>query len=177
VSAVNQEFTRRLSELRESFDKSFALPTSTTSHTFVGMLAIRVGRNQYAMRIDELADVQGACKVVPLPGARSEMIGLAGIRGRLVAVYSLAALLGHGDAEGWNWLAICGTGKALGLAFGDLEGYVQAPQADLYPAAEVDGARAHVSEVLRSENVTRIVVSTSSIIAMLGDANGARKGL
>jgi chemotaxis signal transduction protein len=177
VSLVNQEFAQRLSELRESFDKSFALPISTTSHTFVGMLAIRVGKGEYAVRIDELADVQKACKVVPLPGARSEMIGLAGIRGRLVAVYSLAALLGDGDTKGWNWLAICGSGQSLALAFDELHAYVQAPKGDLYPAAQVDGARAHVCEVLRSGNTTRIVVSTSSIIAMLRDADGARKGL
>jgi chemotaxis signal transduction protein len=177
VSVANQEFAQRLIELRESFDKSFALPASTTSHTFVGLLAIRVGKGEYAVRIDELADVQKACKVVPLPGTRSEMIGLAGIRGRLVAVYSLAGLLGDGDTKGWNWLAICGAGQSLALAFDDLDAYVQVPKADLYPAAQADGARAHVSEVLRSGNATRIVVSTSSIIAMLRDADGAPKGL
>jgi chemotaxis signal transduction protein len=176
VSAGNQEFAERLNELRESFDRSFALPRADTSRSFVGMVAIRVSKGQYALRIDELADVQSACKVVPLPRARSEMIGLAGIRGRLVAVYSLAALLGHGDTKGWNWLAICNSGQSLALAFDDLEGYLQAPKADLYPAAEVDGTRAHVGEVLRSDNVTRIVVSTSSIIAMLRDSDSAWKG-
>jgi len=178
VSAANQEFARRLNELRESFDRSFALPVSSASDAFVGMLAIRVGRGQYAIRIADLADVQGACKAVSLPGARREMIGLAGIRGRLVAVYSLAALLGHGDTKAWNWLAMCSSpGQSLALAFDDLEGYVQASKADLYTTAQVDGTRAHVSEVLRSGNVTRLVVSTSSIIAMLRDSNGARKGL
>lgn len=177
MSTAHLDFAERLIQLRDSFDKSFALPISTTSHTYVGMLAIRVGKGEYAVRIDELAEVQKACKVVPLPGARSEMIGLAGIRGRLVAVYSLAALLGDGDTKGWNWLAICGSQPSLALAFDELDAYVQAPKADLYPAAQVDGDRAHVGEVLRSGNATRVVISTSSILAMLRDADRARKGL
>jgi chemotaxis signal transduction protein len=178
VNGVDGEFARRLVELRESFDKTFALPPPATAVDTIGLLAIRVGGGAYAVRVDELADVQGACKVVPLPGGRPELLGLAGIRGRLVPVYSLAALLGLGKTASWTWLAICGSQQPLGLTFDDLEGYIQASPADLYPAAEIERSRGHVREVLRKDGTTRSVVSASSIVAILREADhNSTKGL
>jgi purine-binding chemotaxis protein CheW len=178
MSVVDPEFARRVSDLRESFDKTFALPPPSADRETVGLLAIRAGSGSYAIRVEQLSDVHGKCKVVPLPGAHPDMLGLAGIRGRLVPVYSLAALLGFGKTTSWTWLAICGSDRPLGLTFDDLEGYVQASPADLYPAAEFERSRGHVREVLRKDGATRSVVSASSIVTMLrGAVNGSKRGL
>jgi chemotaxis signal transduction protein len=173
VSAVDPELARRIAELRASFDNAFALPPETTAITSIGLLAIGVGTAGYAIRMTELSDVQAARKVVPLPGARPEMLGLAGIRGRLVPVYSLAALLGQAVTRAWTWLAICGTEQPIGLTFDELEGYVQASPADLVPAAGVEGSRSHVRELLRKDGRVAMVVSAASIVAMLRNASGS----
>jgi chemotaxis signal transduction protein len=172
VSAVDPELARRLVELRASFDNAFALPSETTAAASIGLLAIGVGTAGYAIRMTELSDVQVARKVVPLPGARPEMLGLAGIRGRLVPVYSLAALLGQAVTQAWTWLAICGTEQPIGLTFDKLDGYVQAAPADLLPAAGGEGSRSHVRELLRKDGAVAMVVSAASIVAMLRGAIG-----
>lgn len=178
MSGIDPEFARRIVELRASFDNEFALPPVETKAASIGLLAIRVGAERYAMRTTELSEVKDATRVVPLPGARPEMLGLGGIRGRLVPVYSLAALLGHTVTQVWNWLAICGTEQPIGLTFDDLEGYVQASPADLCPAAGVDGSRNHVRELLRREGTATMIVSAASIVAMLrNDADGSNSGL
>jgi chemotaxis signal transduction protein len=167
VSAVDPELARRTAELRASFDNAFGLPPAETATASIGLLAIRVGAERYAIRMTELSDVQGARRVVPLPGARPEMLGLAGLRGRLVPVYSLAALLGHAVTQAWIWLAICGTEHPIGLTFDELEGYVQASPADLCPASEVEGSRSYVRELLRKDGAVTMVVSAASIVTML----------
>jgi chemotaxis signal transduction protein len=178
VSAMDPEIARRIAEIRASFDNAFALPPSEATAASIGLLAIRVGSDGYAIRMTELSDVQGVRKVVPLPGARPEMIGLAGIRGRLVPVYSLAALLGQATPASWTWLAICGTEQPLGLTFDDLEGYVSASPGDLVPAAEVERSGGHIRELLRKDGATTMVVSTTSIVAMLrGAIDSSKEGL
>jgi purine-binding chemotaxis protein CheW len=173
VTAVDPELARRTAELRAGFDNAFALPPAETTTASIGLLAIRVGAEGYAIRMTELSDVQGARRVVPLPGARPEMLGLAGIRGRLVPVYSLAALLGHAVTQAWTWLAICGAEHPIGLTFDELEGYVQASPADLCPAAEVEGSRSYVRELLRKGDAVTMVVSAASIVTMLRGVIGS----
>jgi purine-binding chemotaxis protein CheW len=168
------DFEARLTELRDGFDAAFARPATLTSSTAsIGLLAIRVGGEAYAIRIDELADVQKRCPVAKLPGAHPGQLGIAGVRGRLVPVYSLAALLGRGDSGAWSWLAICGTERPLGLAFDELEGYVQSAPTDLVAASDAQRARGYVREVHRADTA-RMVVCTSSIVGML--SAGAGKG-
>jgi chemotaxis signal transduction protein len=176
VSALDPELARRIAELRAGFDGAFALPPATTGADSIGLLAIGVGAAEFAIRMTELSDVQGARKVVPLPGARPEMLGLAGIRGRLVPVYSLAALLGHAVTQPWTWLAICGTERPIGLTFDELKGYVHASPADLVPAAAGEGSRNHVRELLRKDGAVAMVVSAASIVAMLRGAVGGSTG-
>lgn len=175
MSAVDPEFASRVAELRASFDAAFALAPPEASAASIGLLAIRVGKDGYAIRMTDLSDVQAARRVVPLPGGRSELIGLAGIRGRLVPVYSLAALLGQAETQAWTWLAICGTEQPIGLTFDELEGYLQASPADLYAAAESERSRGHVREVLRKDGTTTMVVSADSIVGMLRGAIDSSK--
>jgi chemotaxis signal transduction protein len=167
VSSVDAELTHRLAELRGNFDREFALPPRSTSVQTIGFLAIRLGAEPYAIRTAELIEVQVAPKLVALPGARREMVGLAGIRGRLVPVYDLAALVSHDEPEAKSWLAICGTDQPLGLTFDEVLGYIQAAPGDLYPTAEGERSGGHVPEVLRQDGATRMVVSISSIFATL----------
>jgi chemotaxis signal transduction protein len=176
MNFADSEFARKLAELRDSFDRAFAAPPAKAQDTLVGFLAIRVSGGAYAVRADELADVQASCKVVPLPGGHPDMLGISGVRGRLVPVYSLASLLGLATNKSSGWLAICKSGVALGLTFDDLEGYVQASPADVYPI-ELERSRGHVREVLRQAGATRSVVSVSSIVTMLrGALHNNRQG-
>jgi len=167
------ELASRLVEIRRAFDESFARPPPEASTGAVGLIAVRVGTQPFAFRIDDLADVQERCKVIPVPGAHPNLLGIAGIRGRMVPVYSLAALMGHARTDEWRWLAICRSKLELGLTFDELECYLQASPAELFPAAAGESERkGHVRDVLRQDGSTRLVIHTSSIIAALREAAG-----
>jgi chemotaxis signal transduction protein len=100
-------------------------------------------------------------------------LGLAGLKGRLVPVYSLAALLGlKEDPDESCWLAVCEVEEeALGLTFANLEGTVRAAQADLY-AAKVEGIK-HVREVVRLASDMGYVVDLTSLKVAVKQRVGA----
>ena len=176
MNSVETEFLRKLAELRQGFDRSFAAPPSSAEDAPVGFLAIRVSGAAFAIRVEELVDVHPKCKVVPLPGGHKDMLGIAGIRGHLVSVYSLGSLLGLGKSANFAWLATCKSDLSLALTFDELDGYVQASTTDLYPV-EIERSRGHVREVLRHAGGTRSVVSAPSIITMLHEtANTSKQG-
>lgn len=85
---------RRLEELRRAFDDSFALPALPQDVDQEDMLGIRVGSLHFAVRVNDLAGVHACRKIVALPESVDGLLGVVGLRGRLVAVYDLAELLG-----------------------------------------------------------------------------------
>ncbi|MGH9362585.1 MAG: hypothetical protein ACRD2T_11775, partial [Thermoanaerobaculia bacterium] len=59
----------RTASLREAFDQTFAAPPPARAANRMGLLAIRVGGDAFALRIGELAAVSLGRKLVPLAGA------------------------------------------------------------------------------------------------------------
>jgi chemotaxis signal transduction protein len=159
----------RVAELRNAFDQAYALPPAFQGPEQVeNLIAIRVVRDPYALRISEIYGLSNNRKAVPFPSPIPELLGVAGIRGRLVPVYSLAALLGYSqDAGEARWIALCGSEEPAGLAFSDFEGYIRVPLAQVYAAEQKDVTRAHVKEVLRLADVVRAVVSVPHVLEMI----------
>jgi chemotaxis signal transduction protein len=165
---------RSVDHLRWDFDQSFAEPPRSTSPETLDLLAIRIGGDPYALQIGELASLGLSRKVVPVPSRRPDVLGLAGIRGSIVSVYSLAVLLGYGlRAAQTRWLALCGPLEPVALAFEDLEGFHRVNREDLCSPEPGRGSRHHVALAVRVGKLTRLVVSTRSILAALEVGAGA----
>lgn len=159
---------RRLVELREAFDASFATPAHRGDIDQQDMLAIRVGSGQFAVRVSELAGVHACRKIVPLPGEVLGLLGIVGIRGRLVAAYRLADLVGAGPPEGqMRWLLVCATDNQVGLVIESLDAYLRVPTASVHSALGEDGISEHVREVLQYNGVDRGVLSVSSVLTSI----------
>jgi chemotaxis signal transduction protein len=150
-------------ELRNEFDRAYAISLSADqSEQAENLLAIRLGGDLYALRVSEIIGLAKDRKIIPLPGPIPELLGVAGIRGGLVSVYSLAALLGYGlNGSSGQWLALCGTEEPVGLAFSDFEGYIKVPFAQVYAQNNV---REHVKDVARAADSIRAIVNISSIL-------------
>jgi chemotaxis signal transduction protein len=132
------------------------------------LIAIRVSGDAYAIRVSEISGLANDRKIVALPSAVPELLGVAGIRGGLVPVYSLAALLGYStEADQGRWLALSGGEEPVGLAFSAFEGYVRVPQAQIYTADQKDAVRTHVKHVVRAAAMVRAVVSVPLIREMI----------
>ena len=151
----------KVGELRSVFDQTRAAPFSSgVAEQTEDLLAIRVSRDAHAIKVNEISGLTTGKKIVAFPSPITELLGVAGIRGALVPVYSLAMLLGYNaDTERTRWLALCGTEDPVALAFDDFEGYVRVPLTQLYAAEQKDGAHMHVQEVVRATDMVRAVVS------------------
>jgi len=153
--------TAKVEELRRVFDRARALPFSSgEAEKSESLLNVRVSRDAYSLRVSEISGLAAGKKIAGLPSPLSEMLGLAGIRGALVPVYSLAALLGYGaDAEQTRWLILCASEEPFALALNEFEGYVRVPLEDLHAAEKKDAARTHVTHVARTHELARAVIS------------------
>jgi chemotaxis signal transduction protein len=148
-------------ELRSAFDRERAIPCSSgTEVQTESLLAIRVSRDAYAIRVSEISGLATDRKIVAFPSSIPELLGVAGVRGALVPVYSLAKLLGYGADTGQaRWLVLCGTEEPFGLALRDFEGYMRMPWTQLHQAEQQDVTRTHVTHLTRATDMVRAVVS------------------
>lgn len=148
-------------ELRSAFDRERTFPLSREeAQKTESLIGIRVSGDAYAMRVAEVTSLCTDRKIVRLPSAMPELLGLAGIRGVVVPVYSLAALLGYQSGpEGVRWLALCGIEEPIVFAFSGFEGYTRVLQSELYPAEKNDAVRTFVTHVVRTPEIVRAVLS------------------
>lgn len=117
---------QRIEEMRREFDERFARtrPPPTPEHD--KLLLIETAGERWALPLAGLAGLQSLRRIVPLPGARPELLGLSAVRGRLVPVFSLARLLGRPEDPAPRWFALAGDEDPLGFAFAEMTGQRQA---------------------------------------------------
>jgi hypothetical protein len=132
--------------LKHTFDAAFAAPVAVERESAESFLALTIEAHAYAIRVREVAGLVAARKIVPIGSPIRGMLGLAGIRGSLVPVYSLPALLGYARDEGPpRWFLLCRAAVQVALAFASFDGYVEtqghAPEAHDVVVRDARGVR------------------------------------
>ncbi|MBX3225774.1 MAG: chemotaxis protein CheW [Labilithrix sp.] len=112
---------KTVAQIAAEFDRAFAEPAVLDRGRGAPALAIRAGGARYVVPLAALSVVGRSPKIVPLPGGGAAQLGLAGIRGSLVVVLSLPALLGRANGT-HGWIATPAARRGLALAFDELEG-------------------------------------------------------
>ncbi len=115
----------RVTRLRAAFDAAFARPAAVDAPDVVDLLLVRAGDARLALPLDELGHLERAPVVRRVPGARPDVGGVSIVRGRLVAVFDLAALTGAGATratDGPSFVALLRRDPTLALRFNALEG-------------------------------------------------------
>jgi purine-binding chemotaxis protein CheW len=159
-------------DLRREFDLAFASAPSEAIGQTQDLLALRIAGDHYALRLRDVAGLVTGKKIVALPTRTPELLGIVGIRGRLVCVYSLEALLGYGpSAEQPPWLVLCRTDETVAFAFHECQGSFRISSSDVCVASEPDVARRHVREVARA-GVVRAIVNVQSLMDTLKRRGG-----
>jgi chemotaxis signal transduction protein len=150
--------------MRAAFDRSFAEPPAGEAEPVANYLGIRIGPAAFAVALDEIGSVFADKRVSPLPSAAPEMLGVAGVRGDTVPIFSLAALLGapSGDASP-RWLVLAAGGRA-GFAFDTLDGHLRIPVSDVTAATTTRGF-VQANAVIAGE--PRPIVSIASLVEHL----------
>jgi chemotaxis signal transduction protein len=154
----------RLMQLRESFDRSFAEPPAPVGDRLEELLAIRIGSVPHALRLNEIVALEANRRITPVPSESAELLGVAGIRGSVVAVYDLAALLGQPSDGSARWLGVA-KGSQSAFAFSEFEGQLRVSRGDLSEAAE--GSSWAIREVARSGGSLRPVIHLARLVSAL----------
>jgi chemotaxis signal transduction protein len=164
---VTEEFSAtadRATALRATFDQSFAVPPNTAPDESANFLGVTIGANSYALELSEITALFADTRIVPLPSSAGEFLGVAALRGGIVPVYSLRALLGHatGD-ERPRWLVVAGRERAAAFAFDGLEAYLRVAQAEISPV-QGEAPRRHVHASAIIDGKPRPIVRIRSLI-------------
>jgi len=160
----------RAAEMRHAFDQSFAAAPATGTDVLQDFVAIQLGGHPHAVRIAELAGLFADRRVTRVPGRRSELLGIASVRGALVPVFDLAASLGYPATAASRWLMIA-TARSFAFAIESFEGHVRVPASAIAPSADHS---AHVREVMRGDWGVRAIIELSSVIETLIERAHAR---
>lgn len=120
--------------LREAFDESFAREPAPPAVEQEDLLVVDVGGDEYALRCREIARLVADRPIVPTPAAMPALIGIAGVRGEIVPVFSLRSLLGYPPSAAPRWFVVAAGPQPAGLAFDRLEGHVRVARESLAPA-------------------------------------------
>ena len=163
---------REAKALREAFDLGFTKAPTVFPERRIGLILIRVGGAPMALRMDEVAGLARQRKVVGVAGSVSPGLrGLAGIRGQLLVVYSLGAIVDGASSssayEPEDWLAMCARDRSVALSFGQFEGYREVRATDLHELGAREAPIRHAGALLRDVQGSRTVVSVLSVIEKL----------
>ena len=110
----------RAATLRAGFDRSFAEPAQSDMTATEDLLAVRVGDDIFAIRLSEIAGLYVGKKMTRVPGGDPALLGIAGFRGTIQPVYSIATLLGRPTEASPRWLVIAAAAP-VALAFDGFE--------------------------------------------------------
>jgi purine-binding chemotaxis protein CheW len=158
-------FERRATELRTAFDRSFALPPAEETHEVDDLLAVRVSGDVYAIRLRDISWVVARRTVVAVPAAAPGLLGIAGIRGDIVPVFSLSSFLGYGDDhEAPTWTVLCSGEHPIGLGFAELEGYLRVPRSAVHADEASQGRRNYAMDLVATETGARPIIAVPLII-------------
>jgi chemotaxis signal transduction protein len=139
VSAIA---TDRVGQMRRDFDAAFARPPAPEPPPSEPLLRVSAGGTGLFVRIRELALVLPCAVVVPVPGARRGLLGLTAVRGQILPLYSLAALLEiPGPVVPARWILVAAGGTAAGIGVEAVEGVSRIPVAVVGEASALGEGR------------------------------------
>jgi len=157
--------------LRRAFDRSFAVAASLQAQRLEQILAIRVGSDPYALRVSEIAGLHVDVEIVPVPGPVPQLLGIVGLRGTLLPVYDLAALLRHLPASRPRWLVLMRMPQPVGFAFDTFEAHLQMPDATIADGAGEAPPTAFLRGMVRAAGALRPIIHLTSLVESIKDKN------
>jgi chemotaxis signal transduction protein len=174
------DMRRRLAELRDSFDRSFADPHREEVAGFDDLLAIRVGGQRYALRLTQAAGLFPDRPVTRLPGPLAALLGVASFRGSIVPVYDLGAVFGHPAAAAARWLVLAAGDPPVALAFEELDGHLRVPRDLIVEESTGHGPRGCLRGIVPLDGGARPIVDVpavrAAIQALTGNSSGTGNG-
>jgi len=162
MNADTGAFAAQARELRRIFDESFAALTAPQAQGQETLIALRINGDRFALRTSQIAGIAKCGKIVQVPARAPALLGLAGIRGELVPVFSINLLMGYGDAAEHSWMVLCETPVRAGLAFSDFDGCFKVSASAFSHAAQRED-QLRSTEVVAINSLAHLVVDVNAL--------------
>jgi len=112
----------RADELREAFDRGFAEAPAVAAGAGYELLRIELAGESYVVPLADVTSLHVDLRIVPVPATVPTLLGVIALRGAILAVYDLRALLGLATARPPRWIVVA---KAIGFAFDGFAGHLR----------------------------------------------------
>lgn len=132
------KLSRQVQTLRHDFDRGFAEPSRPPMPQTLDLLRIRLGNDPWAVPLAEISGLHSGKRITPVPGRTPGLLGLAGFRGALTAVYDLQTLIGLTSVSAPRWLMLAER-RMVALAFAELEGHMRVEIGAILPLGPESG--------------------------------------
>lgn len=154
-----------LASLKRAFDSAFQEAVAPQAADMVHLLTVRIAGATFALDLAELGGVVLAPRIIPIPAPVPGLLGLAGVKAKVVAVYSLAVLVGgqHENGEAVRWIALSGRDASVGLAFSQLAGVQLVARSAVRPVTS--GSPAHATGMIAYDSSPIWLLGVASITA------------
>lgn len=168
------QISRQAAALRRAFDRGFAEPVRPPLAGTTDLLAIRLGEDPWAVPLSDVAGLHSGKRVTPLPGGPPSLLGIAGFRGAVVAVYDLPALVGLTPLAAPRWLLIAAQ-RRVAFAFAELDGHLRVEADQLLPLGPEGGA-AWARGFVRTEDQHRPLLHLPALLAGIAQRSQTPEG-
>jgi chemotaxis signal transduction protein len=168
---MSDELGEHRARLAQAFDLGFALPFSSERPELRDFLVLRLGAHRYAVPVGELAGVQNRKTIQYLPDAPAHCLGLAGVRGRVGAIYDLGGLLGSPTSDRLSWFLQARLDPEIALLAPKPDRYLRVPVDRIVLCVETDGATVGA---LTDEELAINVLSVDRLIEAIRNAGRGR---
>ncbi len=138
IIARAPNLSRQAKTLKRDFDHAFAQPSRPPLPQTLDLLRVRLGGDPWALPLAEVAGLHSGKGVTPVPGRTHGLLGLAGFRGVLAAVYDLPALIGLTPVSTPRWLLLV-QDRPVAFAFAELEGHSRVEAGAILPLGPEGG--------------------------------------
>ena len=159
--------------LRRSFDDGFAAPAISMNESQEGMLAIRVGADPYALLLSDIMGLYSDVRIIAVPSRVPQFKGIVGLRGIMVPVYDLAALMHYPPAPSTRWMVLAGGTRPVGFAFESFEAHLRVPAASVQNGADVGeeggATRQYTRGSVRAAGVLRAIIRMDAVMKLMGE--------
>jgi len=173
MSLSRTRMALRLDELRDSFDSSFSRPPPPQQEPGEALLRLRVGGTPLAVRLGHLSGLHLMPRLVQLPDSPASLLGVVGLRGQLIAVHDLAALLNLQTGETPRWLLLAGGTRRVGLAASGFEGQLRATREQMSPGGASASHPLLSASVLLKDTPPLPVLDVDTLVQKLLEAAAA----
>jgi purine-binding chemotaxis protein CheW len=169
MNPIGSRLQTKILEMREVFDGTFAAPEQSDRAAVNQVLAIKVGSERLAVFVSDLSGLTvSKGTILPVPSRVPELLGITGIHGVVVPVFSLSALMGIAPGTGQvRWLLLCGERQqTIALAVEAVEGHLEIP-ADRMIARGPDGTDRYIKQTVRDDATLRGVIDIGLLVEQI----------